>query len=127
VEPPSAILVDCHGLQGKKVSSRYRAVICHSHNEQRLEEAGRIVFDNLKRTPQLVLVILPQSAAELRQQVKQWGDVDRGIATQCVVSALSASGVRESPFDSLIRDSVSRKSGVAVHTVPMTSIAIMWL
>jgi len=32
----------------------------------------------------LVLVILPKSAADIRAKVKQWGDVDHGIMTQCV-------------------------------------------
>jgi hypothetical protein len=34
----------------------------------------------------MIIVILPQSAAELRLQVKRWGDITRGVATQCVVS-----------------------------------------
>jgi hypothetical protein len=33
----------------------------------------------------LVLVILPRSAAMIRAKVKQWGDVHHGIMTQCVV------------------------------------------
>ena len=33
----------------------------------------------------LVLVILPKSAAYIRALVKQWGDVNQGIMTQCVV------------------------------------------
>lgn len=33
-----------------------------------------------------VLVILPQSAEEIRNNVKHYGDIVYGIATQCVVS-----------------------------------------
>ena len=33
----------------------------------------------------LVLVILPKSAAHIRAKVKLWGDVHHGIMTQCVV------------------------------------------
>ena len=38
-----------------------------------------------RRPPLLVLVVLPDSAAAQRKAVKAWGDVKRGVATQCVV------------------------------------------
>ena len=46
-----------------------------------------------QRPPCLVLVVLPDSAAAQRGAVKAWGDVTRQIATQCVVSVLSLSGL----------------------------------
>lgn len=36
------------------------------------------------KPPEIVLVILPQSAAEIRQDVKRAGDVTLGVSTQCV-------------------------------------------
>ncbi|KAJ3557974.1 hypothetical protein NM688_g1184 [Phlebia brevispora] len=40
--------------------------------------------DPLMPRPSFILVVLPANAAELRKQVKQWGDVKFGIVTQCV-------------------------------------------
>lgn len=37
--------------------------------------------------PDLIVVVLPEHAAELRKVVKNWGDVSTGIPTQCVVSS----------------------------------------
>lgn len=34
----------------------------------------------------MILVILPESAAGLYTGVKRWGDITRGVITQCVVS-----------------------------------------
>ncbi|KAG2107272.1 Piwi-domain-containing protein [Suillus discolor] len=36
------------------------------------------------KPPEIVLVILPQSAADIRQDVKRAGDVTLGVSTQCV-------------------------------------------
>ena len=33
-----------------------------------------------------ILVLLPQNAPDCRQAVKYWGDVEKGVTTQCVVS-----------------------------------------
>ncbi|KAG1821113.1 Piwi domain-containing protein, partial [Suillus subaureus] len=38
------------------------------------------------KPPEIVLVILPQSAADIRQDVKRAGDVTLGVSTQCVFS-----------------------------------------
>jgi hypothetical protein len=38
--------------------------------------------------PELLLIILPQSAAEIRRDVKRFGDITAGCAVQCVVSNL---------------------------------------
>lgn len=35
--------------------------------------------------PSIVVVILPVGSNDVRREVKQWGDVIRGIPTQCVV------------------------------------------
>ena len=36
--------------------------------------------------PDLILVILPESAEDLRNAVKRFGDIECGVKTQCVVS-----------------------------------------
>ena len=38
----------------------------------------------------MILVILPESAAGLYSGVKRWGDITRGVITQCVVSLVSS-------------------------------------
>ncbi|KAL5511713.1 hypothetical protein ACEPAH_4931 [Sanghuangporus vaninii] len=38
------------------------------------------------RNPDILIVILPQSAAPQRKEVKQFGDINHGIVTQCVRS-----------------------------------------
>lgn len=43
--------------------------------------------------PHMIIVILPQSAAEIRSKVKFWGDAFRGVATQCVVSLSTSYGI----------------------------------
>ncbi|GBE81691.1 Protein argonaute [Sparassis crispa] len=52
-----------------------------------LERAGELALQNSNVQPKkvdFILVILPQNAAEVRAQVKYWGDVFRGVSTQCV-------------------------------------------
>ncbi|KII88705.1 hypothetical protein PLICRDRAFT_41918 [Plicaturopsis crispa FD-325 SS-3] len=36
------------------------------------------------KNPDLIFIILPESAAEIRRAVKRWGDVQVGVVTQCV-------------------------------------------
>ena len=38
--------------------------------------------------PELVLCILPQHGTEIRQVIKNWGDVKRSVSTQCVVCGI---------------------------------------
>ncbi|KAI0811262.1 Piwi domain-containing protein [Irpex lacteus] len=60
-----------------------------------LDQAAMTVAEQLRHNPNcpappnerqvtLILTILPQNAAVLRKEVKQWSDCIRGIATQCV-------------------------------------------
>jgi hypothetical protein len=61
---------------------------------QDLKEAGLACLNApnaIKRgikKPELIIVILPQSAADLRAAVKQFGDVTMGVPTQCIVSGI---------------------------------------
>lgn len=46
-----------------------------------LEGLGKIS----KERPDFVLVVLPDEAEPIRRAVKFWGDIERGVPTQCVV------------------------------------------
>ncbi|KLO09063.1 Piwi-domain-containing protein [Schizopora paradoxa] len=54
------------------------------------DQAGK-ALDALKRSlkgpPAMILVILPDNAAETKRAVKYWGDIKEGIVTQCVKSS----------------------------------------
>ncbi|KAI0934439.1 hypothetical protein AcV5_006280 [Taiwanofungus camphoratus] len=59
----------------------------NAHNPQEsLNKAGKKAVENMppNTRPNLILVVLPSSAAALRKVVKQWGDVLCAIPTQCV-------------------------------------------
>ena len=51
-------------------------------------EAGMTAVQQLPGSmsrPQLILVLLPENAPELRREVKRWGDTERHVPIQCVV------------------------------------------
>jgi len=52
--------------------------------QQHLHDAGAQVFKATGKPPSLIVVILPEIAAELYQAVKHFGDIKRGVATQCM-------------------------------------------
>lgn len=52
--------------------------VCH---RKALEGLGPI----LKARPDFVLAVLPDEAEPIRRAVKFWGDIERGVPTQCVV------------------------------------------
>lgn len=65
-----------------------------SHSWQSLDDAALAVRGQLLQNPKcpvqnpqatIILVVLPQNAAVLRREVKQWSDMLRGVPTQCVV------------------------------------------
>ncbi|KAI0272588.1 Piwi domain-containing protein [Gloeopeniophorella convolvens] len=43
-----------------------------------------------EKPPCLILVVLPDSAAAQRKSVKAWGDVTRGVPTQCVLGGINS-------------------------------------
>ena len=51
---------------------------------------GLPLVDGMPPKPSIVVVILPQGGNEVRREVKVWGDVRRGIPTQCVVCVVSS-------------------------------------
>ncbi|PIL23265.1 Argonaute [Ganoderma sinense ZZ0214-1] len=55
-----------------------------------LQDAGTKVIEkhlNEGQGPDLMIVVLPESSADMYQSVKHFGDITRGIATQCLRSA----------------------------------------
>ncbi|CAE6365294.1 unnamed protein product [Rhizoctonia solani] len=53
---------------------------------QQLRLAGQQVYQKTKAPPSLIVIVLPESSAELYQAVKHFGDVTQGVATQCLRS-----------------------------------------
>ncbi|KAB5595488.1 Argonaute-like protein [Ceratobasidium theobromae] len=49
-----------------------------------LQLAGEQVFQRTRKSPSLIVVVLPDNSADLYQAVKHFGDVSRGVATQCL-------------------------------------------
>ena len=63
------VRVDLKGLE---------LVCAHARVKILREEGG-------KCNAQFILAILPENAEELRNAVKRFGDIEQGVATQCVV------------------------------------------
>ncbi|KAH8832904.1 argonaute-like protein [Flagelloscypha sp. PMI_526] len=53
---------------------------------QDLRSEGKAVFDQLRKGPDLYLIVIPDGANDLWNQIKHFGDVIQGVATQCVKS-----------------------------------------
>lgn len=69
---------------------------------QSLQEAANTIRRGLLKNPNcpvkdpqptFMLVVLPENAAVLRREVKQWSDMMSGIATQCVVRSTNSFSV----------------------------------
>lgn len=60
----------------------------HSH----LLAAGGQVFRQTKAAPSLIVVVMPRNSAKLYQAVKHFGDVKRGVATQCLLGSKAKTG-----------------------------------
>ncbi|QRV72426.1 protein argonaute 3 [Ceratobasidium sp. AG-Ba] len=59
-----------------------QALNVHEH----LHAAGTEVFRVTGKPPSLIVVVIPDNSAELYQAIKHFGDVKRGVATQCLRS-----------------------------------------
>ncbi|KAB5595487.1 Argonaute-like protein [Ceratobasidium theobromae] len=57
-----------------------------------LHAAGQQVFQRTRKPPSLIVVVLPDNSADLYQAVKHFGDVSRGVATQCLKGFKSKKG-----------------------------------
>ncbi|KAB5590426.1 Argonaute-like protein [Ceratobasidium theobromae] len=57
-----------------------------------LHNAGHRVFQRTRKPPSLIVVVLPDNSADLYQAVKYFGDVIRGVATQCLKGFKSKRG-----------------------------------
>ncbi|KAF8145988.1 argonaute-like protein [Mycena galopus ATCC 62051] len=53
---------------------------------QQLQAAGAECFAQTKAPPTLFVVILPEGGNDIYTLVKHWGDIDKGVATQCLKS-----------------------------------------
>lgn len=42
------------------------------------------------RPPSLILAFLPVNAPDIRRRIKHWGDVDKGVPTQCLVRIVTS-------------------------------------
>jgi len=51
---------------------------------QHLHAAGTAVFNATKKPPSLIVIIMPDNSADLYQAIKHFGDVKRGVPTQCL-------------------------------------------
>lgn len=51
-----------------------------------IESFGDQFRSNESKRPTFILVVLPDSAIDIRTSVKSWGDCIRGCPTQCMVS-----------------------------------------
>lgn len=67
--------------------------LTHAHHDvdQSLDATAKKAFIG-QNPPTFVLVFLPSSAAEIRRDVKHWGDIRRHVPTQCLVSRLLSPG-----------------------------------
>ncbi|KAG9084746.1 hypothetical protein FRC06_003919, partial [Ceratobasidium sp. 370] len=57
-----------------------QALDVHKH----LHAAGTAVFNATKKNPSLFVIIMPDNSADLYQAIKHFGDVKRGVPTQCL-------------------------------------------
>ncbi|KAI0361956.1 Piwi-domain-containing protein [Trametes cingulata] len=76
-------------LQRLEVVNRYPPIL--NGNQQNpvptLENVGTAILNGPEKgRPEMVIVILPASAADCRREVKHWGDCQRKVSTQCVRS-----------------------------------------
>ncbi|CAE6511706.1 unnamed protein product [Rhizoctonia solani] len=56
---------------------------------QHLQSAGQRAVQRYCTPPTLLVIVLPQNSADLYQAVKHFGDVTRGVATQCLKGSLA--------------------------------------
>ncbi|KAK7042157.1 protein argonaute-2 [Favolaschia claudopus] len=76
-------------LSGMTVTNRdpiVKRINGQSKIPPQLQAAGADCFAKYKLPPTLFVVILPEGGNDLYTIVKHWGDVDKGVATQCLKS-----------------------------------------
>ncbi|QRV72448.1 argonaute-like protein [Ceratobasidium sp. AG-Ba] len=52
--------------------------------QNHLHAAGDAVYNTTKRAPSLIVIIMPNNSNDLYQAIKHFGDVKRGVPTQCL-------------------------------------------
>ncbi|KAJ3557975.1 hypothetical protein NM688_g1185 [Phlebia brevispora] len=79
--------------------------------------------DGKPQKPSIVVVILPPGGNEVRRQVKQWGDVLRGIPTQCVKAGKYDSQKGREQYCSNVALKINVKAGgINSYVQPKTSV-----
>ena len=75
---------------------------------------------NPPQKPHLILVVLPENAADVKLTVKRWGDIERGVVTQCIVSRVHAhrfpSSILTSRLDSVVGNG-TREARTSIATI----------
>ncbi|EIN05853.1 Piwi-domain-containing protein [Punctularia strigosozonata HHB-11173 SS5] len=100
--------------------------------EQSMEEAGRQSiqdFPGKNPHPTIIIVILPDSSADIRRAVKHWGDASRDVPTQCVNAKKLSSNVARDNSLSQYCNNIALKinvkiNGVNTYLVPSPNYAV---
>ncbi|KEP46972.1 argonaute protein [Rhizoctonia solani 123E] len=87
---------------------------------QHLQFAGQRAFQQYRAPPKLLVVVLSQNSADLYQAVKHFGDVTRGVATQCLKSNLSR-GAREQYWANVCLKINAKLGGINTKLNPFDS------
>ncbi|KAI3607901.1 argonaute-like protein [Moniliophthora roreri] len=79
-------LAECCSNLGKQVGPPVKILEGGGQYPERalkeiIDEAARL---GLPKNLFIVLIVLPTNAADLRTQVKHWGDIENGVRTQCI-------------------------------------------
>lgn len=85
---------------------------------ENLEEAGRKCKERTGYPPTLVVVILPEGGNDIYNAVKHWGDIKRGIPTQCLKAKKCASAKAQYYANVCLK--VNVKMG-GINTIPEAS------
>ncbi|KAJ7499943.1 argonaute-like protein [Mycena latifolia] len=90
---------------------------------EELQAAGAACFAETKAPPTLFVFVLPEGANDLYTIVKHWGDVKKGIATQCLKSR-KCRGAKEQFWANVALKVNVKLGGINVITDP-TRVAIL--
>ncbi|OCH93381.1 Piwi-domain-containing protein [Obba rivulosa] len=114
-------LVQCLTGLGVSVGSTWTTVRGTGQN-------ARQTLDQLKQLsvkPSFVLAILPESAAEIKTIVKQWGDMMVGISTQCCRIDKVAQKARDNQYCNNVALKINAKLG-GINSTAMTFVTTKW-
>ncbi|KAL5634279.1 hypothetical protein ACGC1H_006178 [Rhizoctonia solani] len=87
---------------------------------QHLLSAGQRAFQQYRAPPKLLVVVLSENSADLYQAVKHFGDVSRGVATQCLKGSL-ARGAKEQYWANVCLKINAKLGGINTKPNPFDS------